>query len=282
MKKKIGFSIGNSVPIEHLSLTLENVCQYDVEYVELVPNIGPVLIGGKLNKHALKAVKSILGSFPLGYTVHCPGMQNLRDVNNLELQHNIFKSSLDFTREIGASVYVAHFSKMSEDLDVEKRFEESMYEMAEYAKDIGVVIGVENIEVERVQPVLNLLEMVDMESMKMTLDFGHAYISSKLYGYDFLKTVELTKPYLAHMHIHDNLGNPDEERMKNRPKPQKDRLTLGLGDLHIPIGWGEIPYKQVFDIIRDDYDGIYMMEHNVGVSEHFFKNTLNTLNGYIE
>lgn len=282
MKKKIGLSIGNSVAIEELPLVLENVCKYDIGFVELAPNIGPVLIGGKLNKQPLKAVKSILGSFPLGYTVHCPGMQNLRDINNLEMQHNIFKSSLDFTKEIGAQVYVAHFSKMSENLDVEKKFEEGMYKMAEYAKDIGVVIGVENIEVERVQTVINLLRMVDMESMKMTLDFGHAFISSKLFGYDFLKTVELTKPYLKHMHIHDNMGNPDEERMKNRPKPLKDRLTLGLGDLHLPIGWGEIPYKQAFGILRDDYDGIYMMEHNVGMSEIFLENTLKTLKGYIE
>lgn len=276
-RKKIGVSFGKRVSIEELPKVLKIATKYKIDYIELTPEMGPVLIGGSLNSKVLKTIKSILSDFPFGYTVHCPGMQDMRDIDNLEMQHDIFKAGLDFTKEIGGSVYVAHFSKKSKDEYVEKIFEEGMAKMAEYAEKIGILIGLENIEIERVEPVLSLIKRINHENLQMTFDFAHSFLASKYYGYDFLESVKQAKPYIKHMHIHDNIGLYDPDRLVNKQKSLKDRLVVGRGDLHLPIGWGCIPYDKVFDVLKDNYEGVYMLENDVGQNEMFIEDTLKTL-----
>lgn len=276
-KKKIGMSLGNRVSLEQLPEVLELIMKYEFDCVEFTPNMGSALIGGSLNTSVLKAIKSILSRFPFEYTIHCPSMQNMRDVEDLAMQHNIFKAGLEFTKEIGGSVYVAHFSKKSEDKYIEKKFEEGMAKMAEYAKKVGVIIGLENIEIECVEPVLNLIKNINHKNLKMTFDFAHSFLASKHYGFGFLESIRQAKPYIKHVHIHDNMGLFDLNRLVNKQRSLKDRLTVGRGDLHLPIGWGRIPYREVFEIIRDGYDGVYMLENDVGASEIFIEETLKTL-----
>ena len=36
-------------------------------------------------------------------------------------------------------------------------------------------------------------------------------------------------------------------------------LSQGKGDLHMPIGWGEIPYREVFSRLSG-YEGVLMLE----------------------
>ncbi|NSW89277.1 MAG: sugar phosphate isomerase/epimerase [Firmicutes bacterium] len=275
--KKIGISFGNRVSIEELPGALKLAAKYDIDCIELTPELGPVLIGGSLNLKVLKTIKSILSDFPFGYTVHCPGMQNMRDLNNLEMQHDIFRAGLDFTKEIGGMVYVAHFSQKSEDESVEKVFEEGMAKMADYAGKVGVVIGVENIEIERVEPVLSLIRRINHKNLQMTFDFAHSFLASKYYGYDFMESVKQAKPYIKHVHIHDNIGLYDPDRLVNKQRSLKERLTVGRGDLHLPIGWGLIPYDKVFDVLKDSYNGVYMLENDVGQNEMFIEDTLKTL-----
>ena len=275
--KKIGISFGKRVSIEELPGALKLAAKYNIDCIELTPELGPVLIGGSLNLKVLKTIKSILSDFPFGYTVHCPGMQNMRDLNNLEMQHDIFRSGLDFTKEIGGMVYVAHFSQKSEDERVEKVFEEGMAKMADYAGKVGVVIGVENIEIERVEPVLSLIGRIEHRYLQMTFDFAHSFLASKYYGYDFMESVKQAKPYIKHVHIHDNVGLYDPDRLVNKQRSLKERLTVGRGDLHLPVGWGLIPYREVFDVLKGSYDGIYMLENDVGQNEMFIKDTLETL-----
>ncbi len=85
------------------------------------------------------------------------------------------------------------------------------------------------------------------------------------------------KPYICHLHIHDNTGNYDADRLSWTQKSLKDRLPLGKGDLHLPMGWGKIPFKEAFEIIGDDYEGIYLFENSIGVHERFLPEMLDTL-----
>lgn len=282
MHKRIGISFGDSRTLEQFAAALETASKFDIDNIEVAPELGPVLIGGKLNPYCIKEIKSIMSNYSFKYSVHCPDMQNMRDIDNIEMQHNIFKSSLEFTKEIGGNIYVAHFSKQSKDESIEKVFEEGMAQMAEYAEKLGVIIGVENIEIERIEPVLKLIRSINMKNLQMTFDFAHSFLASKLFGYDFIESVRMAKPYMKHIHIHDNLGIFDPDRLVDRQRPLKYRLTDGKGDLHLPVGWGCIPYKEVFEIIKDSYTGIYLLENDVGLSDKFIKGTIDTLKGYIE
>jgi sugar phosphate isomerase/epimerase len=62
-------------------------------------------------------------------------------------------------------------------------------------------------------------------------------------------------PRLAHVHIHDNFGKPSIPNAR-----AIDMLFKGSGDLHLPPGWGAIPYDSLFPIFAADFRGIFTLE----------------------
>ncbi|MCK5586739.1 sugar phosphate isomerase/epimerase, partial [Candidatus Bipolaricaulota bacterium] len=110
---------------------------------------------------------------------------------------------------------------------------------------------------------IKLLESVGEDNIKLCYDFAHSYINSKKLGYDFIRSIQVAKPYTRHAHVNDNFG-------KGRPESSAsyiEAMPMGIGDLHLPIGWGEIPYEDVFRTMAG-YDGIYVLE----LQERFFEN----------
>lgn len=277
MGDRIGLSFRNRLPLDKFQSRLETALKLPLDCIEISPELGPVLIGGRLNPHIMREIKTIIKDFPFAYTVHCPEMENLRDMNNIDMQQNIFKAGLEFTKEIGGSIYVTHFSKKSTEQRVETAYRDSIAKMADYAYALGVMICVENIEIELAETVVELIQSVNHESVQMTYDFGHSFLASTHFGYDFLDSVKMAKPYIKHMHIHDNYGLYDPDRLRDNQKALRHRLTIGRGDLHLPLGWGQIPYNEVFKVLKDTYTGIYMLEYDVGLIERCIEDTVDLL-----
>lgn len=50
-------------------------------------------------------------------------------------------------------------------------------------------------------------------------------------------------PVTGHLHVHDSFGRPLGSHRTYLP--QED-AALGLGDLHIPLGWGDIDWDVIF------------------------------------
>jgi len=117
-------------------------------------------------------------------------------------------------------------------------------DLSKLAKREGVTICVENIH-SSITHLIKLLESVGEESVKMCYDFAHSYINSKKLGYDFLRSIRVAKPYIRHAHVNDNFGKGKPESAP----PYIEAMPMGIGDLHLPIGWGNIPYKDVFRIM---------------------------------
>lgn len=173
-----------------------------------------------------------------------------------------------------------------------KRMEqEALAELAEFAGEKGVTICVENADPRvdeealwelvrrlrvkgvdlfyRIAPagdiaIYNYSGVVDrlVEQVKgvgkgnvgLTLDCGHAYIASRYYGFDYLKSIESAAPFIKHIHVHDDFGQP-----AGLDRRQIVLIAEGKGDLHMPVGWGEIPYREVFSQLKG-YEGILMLE----------------------
>jgi len=95
---------------------------------------------------------------------------------------------------------------------------------------------------------------VGKENVGITFDFGHAYIASHYYGFDFLASIELAKPLIKHVHVHDNFSRPAGVERR-----QIALIAQGKGDLHMPVGWGAIPYREVFSRLKG-YSGVIMLE----------------------
>ncbi|NIO00421.1 MAG: hypothetical protein GTO49_36790, partial [Anaerolineae bacterium] len=81
--------------------------------------------------------------------------------------------------------------------------------------------------------------------------------------FDYLISVEEAAPWVRHIHINDNFGILDVGF-----EAQRDRLPYGEGDLHLPPGWGTIPFLEVFARLPD-YEGDLVLELKPRYWEHY-------------
>jgi sugar phosphate isomerase/epimerase len=133
------------------------------------------------------------------------------------------------------------------------------------AADAGVVICMENLDPHlwehnlvrsfgqpasaidkhlarlRIGPIVRQLQAIDHPNVRMTLDVGHLYLSSHDRGFDYLEAVSEAAPWAQHLHVTDNFG-----RLDFGYDVEMDRWAYGEADLHMPPGWGSIPFADVF------------------------------------
>ncbi|MEM3485800.1 MAG: sugar phosphate isomerase/epimerase family protein [Candidatus Methanomethyliaceae archaeon] len=250
--------------LENLERDLEFFQEVGYDYAEIPVDAVDVIYRGKLLAEPLNACKSVLRAFKLKYTVHAPLALDLRDLTNLEIQKELFRACIDFTTAIGADIFVYHYNQKTEDPQLEQFFLQTMVEMADYAKAKEVYICVENIEIDTVENVVEFVKAVAHENVKMTFDFGHAYLASKRFGFDFFTALAKAKPYIGHIHVHDNFGYFEELRLSGYHQykliPYRQLVALGKGDLHLPPGWGNAPLSDALRML-DNYEGVFMLEY---------------------
>lgn len=268
------------------------------DYVELPAHGLDMLVDGKLNTQQLRLIKDIIKDYTFEYTVHSPDRLNLMSCFSNETHREALKSTIEFAGEIGAQIVVYHSSSVSffENYNCAYYYskygtknhgrlfeilcEEDasyLYEAGEYAKTCGVTIAVENLWYERLDNIytygayagvlLQHIKHINHPNVGITYDLGHAYINSKIYNFDFIESIKTVSPYLKHIHVHDNFGKAD------RGEKYKDCLPFGYGDLHMPMGFGEIPFKDAVEAL-DKYIGVFTMEISPRYRSYYDK-TLN-------
>jgi sugar phosphate isomerase/epimerase len=159
-------------------------------------------------------------------------------------------------------------------------------ELAPLAADAGLLIGMENGDTHQweheliarfglpraamsqhharihVEPIVRQLEAIDRPNVGLTLDVGHLHIAAHDMGFDYLAAIQSAAPWLVHVHLSDNLGKLDRG-FDNEP----DRWAFGEADIHMPPGWGSIPYDEIFKR-WPDYDGAIVMEIKSGFADY--------------
>jgi sugar phosphate isomerase/epimerase len=186
-----------------------------------------------------------------------------------DLHCDILLSTVRFAAAVGARLVVVHYEQRSDSPAIELQFRRAIDAAAEAAGPRHVTLGVENIEVERAERVLAYIDQVDAPHVRLTYDFGHDFLAAAHFGYDFLTSVRACAPYAAHAHCSDNFGRFDPARLGDftlyKAIPQRNLNVSGLGDVHLPIGWGALPYDAAiaaFGAARHrPYDGILLGEH---------------------
>ena len=219
-----------------LEETLEFIENLGIDYAELVHQFPSENIDA-----------DILESYNLKYSIHSPFM----DVNIAALQDKSrlnsikqIKDSIDLANKINAEAVVIHpglapFLANKYFLDkVYETANNSIKELGEYGRDLGVLATIENMPTfdgmlyNNMEDLHNLLTSLDMS---MTLDIGHANHSG--YSPD-----QMIFDSIKHIHIHDIMGDDDT---------------------HLPLGEGNIQFKDIINTFEDEnYDGIYMIEVN--------------------
>ncbi len=252
--------------LRRFELELKTLSELGFDYIEIAPQAVDAILHGKLNPYKIDDILKIARFFNVKYTVHGPDLVNLKDIEHNKMQKDVLKASVDFAEKLNSEIVVYHLGTFIEGIGLyyEQRKKEidSLKEIAEYAKDKGISIAVENTR-QSAQEVVDTIRSVNMDNVGMTLDFGHLYLWAKKYNEDYIKEVETALEYTIHIHIHDNFGEDPSVYRYESDQPEVYRLSLGLGDLHMPIGWGDIPYDKIFDMIRESgFSGVLVNEIN--------------------
>ncbi len=258
--------------LKALKNVLDKIKKAEFEVVELPLHGLDVIVEGRIRSKRLKEIKNILKSYPFNYCVHCPESLNLMNLKWLETEKAILKSSIEFSYEIGSHILVYHPGRYKSEIEIllrkQKRLnqreteklkkieQDILKDFSLNLKEANAVLCLENARpfigekgytyAEDSEELVKQVKEIGSENIRINLDFGHAYLSTNFYNKDFLKTISKVKPYLKHLHFHDNFGYP----VYFHEKDQNLLIPNGRGDMHMPPGWGNLPFKEAIKILN--------------------------------
>ncbi len=267
----VGISVKPGNPdLRDFASHLDHAQALGVTCIELPTYDLDLVVGGKIRADQLAALKSICSGRDVTYTVHGPLAINFFDQPFRLARHfEVLKASLEVAAELGAVHYVLHSGLMPMSQhdaleDAYARQREWLVKTGDLAKDLGLYACVENLfggyegRVHSVSPgrLARELTLINHSHVCATLDFSHGYINLGFTGGDFIAECAELAPHARHLHIHDSFGRQDDIWMFT----QGERLAYGHGDLHLPVGWGTIPWDSLIQACTFPKEVIFNIE----------------------
>lgn len=267
MEPVIGVNLPNSsMNLDDTMRYLSTFKQAGFNAVEISLDTYPLIIDGEPCRVWIDALHGLLADFPFKYSAHIGRGLNLRDIQNKAKHRAVLKNSIDIASELNMSPLVLHYEAQSRNKEIESYFLQVHKDAAAYAEQKGIMLVVENIEVELVEPVIELVDRINSRNLRLAFDTGHAFLASNYFKFNFMEAFRATLPYLGHLHLSDNTGAFEELRITDRPTydalPMGYRYEYGRGDIHLPPYFGVIPYDDLFTLTKD-FHGTYVCEFYV-------------------
>ena len=88
------------------------------------------------------------------------------------------------------------------------------------------------------------------------------------YKKDLISELETMVPFTEHLHVHDSFGK--FKRMYTYIFPED--ITYGQGDIHLPLGWGDIPFKKIFSTLKLKKDIFFNFELTHRYKKYYSQN----------
>ncbi len=267
----IGYALRSDDDFDFKKLTpaLFEADRLAVDFVELPLFAMDIIAGGRIIPSKMKAIKGIAADRPYRYTAHGHISVNLMDVpERLALHTALLAVSLEAAAELGAVHYVMHggvidASRAGEADALRAQQRDILAEFAPIAAAHGITIVVENLYTHNPARTTALpsqvaldIELISHPNVKACLDFSHGFINCTKHGVDLAAEAKQLAPHAKHLHIHDSFG-----RLESMPTVSRaERLAYGMGDLHLPIGWGSIPWDELMTSLHFADGAILMLE----------------------
>ena len=268
-----------------------------------------VIFNGDLIPQRVEAIRQAIAPFDLRYSVHAPGRTNLAFGSDPMLEYRVLEACLRFAGAIGARALVYHsglqaldaarsgmgsLPKADELARGAEREVAALQKLAPLAADLGVIIGMENGDPHlweyavlrragkrsedlakyharlRTSALAAQAEAVNHSHVGITLDLAHLHLAAHALGEDYLDAISAAAPWVRHVHINDNFGLLDRGF-----DAERDRLPYGEADLHLPPGWGAIPFAEAFDRLGD-FAGDIVLEIKDRYQDHLGEALENT------
>ncbi|MHA1909502.1 MAG: sugar phosphate isomerase/epimerase family protein [Candidatus Thorarchaeota archaeon] len=221
----------------------------NLEYLEI--QLEPPFLPSDMNAQQKQEFKEIMASSNLSLTTHAP----YDDVNLASLKEPIRRASLeimkdcvDLSMDVGSSILVLHagfcpVNQIARHDDAIQRFRASLLELAMYAHDRGVKIGVENKQIGHDREIvlypdehLEIVHEYNDFDVGAVIDVGHANTAE----IDLPKYVEKLLPFIIELHLHDNDG---------------------MTDSHVGLGEGTADIEGVLEVLlKSKFDGPTILE----------------------
>lgn len=292
----IGISLktpGNSFTLRQLEIELAKLGELGYPLVEIDPSSFALIIDGEVRQRQLANFIAVTGQSGLRFSVHGFGRLNLAYDPRHDLCKKIMRAQIELCAAMGAARLVYHSGLQALDevkngvratLLTDQELEEgaqrevaAFKDLAPAAADAGVVICMENLDPHlwehnliqsfglprsaidkhlarlRIGPIVRQLQAINHPNVGMTLDVAHLYIASYDRGFAYLDAVSEAAPWVRHLHVTDNFGKLDTGYAIER-----DRRAFGEADMHMPPGWGSIPYREVFARLPDYRDDLIL------------------------
>ena len=260
--KKIGFT--SQCPNGDISALTDQIkmCkEAGVDSLEISIFETDVICGKKINQPELKILKDTLLNQDIDYTVHGELSVNLLDQEHFDSHKEVLMRDIEVSGEINATHLVTHFgqttNKIYENKELYlshlKRQQECYTEMGEYAKENNVTLAIENLfpfKLDYYAPlpseIAKQLNDINHSNVKCCLDISHGYINCTFRNAHFIDEIKKMAPLSEHIHMHDSFGIIERIWTYN----SAEDTSYGQGDLHLPLGWGDIPFEKIFTEIQ--------------------------------
>jgi sugar phosphate isomerase/epimerase len=265
-----GFNAGSiDGELAALERELRILANIGVDTVELGLTSLDLIAGGRIIEERAERLVALTKQFDFRYTVHGLVSSNFMEPATCRYQLDAAKALVEICDRVGASILVQHggnlrADQIAERADADAREREALFELAEFAKPYGVRIAFENIFTTepgqyRQTPtqVAETVKAVGHPNLVALIDFSHAYIESTYRGLNFREELRAMAPVAGHLHVHDSFGRP---QAFYKGYHLQENTALGIGDLHMPLGWGDIDWESIFAELTFLPDTVLMME----------------------
>tara|TARA_E500000331_G_scaffold294956_1_gene292985 strand:- start:773 stop:1717 length:945 start_codon:yes stop_codon:yes gene_type:complete len=228
-------------------------------HIEISARRLDIVVGGALNMPAVKRVAAIIERHAMVPVLHAPHGMNMMDRDRRDMHKAAAEASIEFCRLTGCKSMVLHSGHVPltewiydrEALLAEER--DILRYLGDRAETADVNLSVENLIASGAnghraiygadpRALAAQLAAVDHPRVGACLDFGHAWLSAKTLGFEFIPAIAALSPHVWHLHLHDNFGRPPGETGLGDPG---DQVAMGQGDLHLPMFWGSIPWADL-------------------------------------
>jgi sugar phosphate isomerase/epimerase len=255
----VGFSTtARNGDLGYLEESLRRIVDLGADVAELALFGEDLISGGRIIESRADRLVEICAKFDIRYTVHGLIVSNFMDATHIAWQKAVAKAMLELCRRIGADVLVQHSGQMPigprpmrERYDAIER--EALAEIADVAGEAGVRVALENIFAvadseyrQTPSEIAETVRAVGHPALIGLIDFSHGYIETTRVGADFRAEIRAMAPVTGHLHVHDSFGRP---YTMSKFYYTSEAIALGIGDLHLPLGWGDIPWEPIFDEI---------------------------------
>ena len=270
---RLGFSAesANGQP-QTISESLDLLEARDVDTVEVPLLWMELVLNGQVMPERLAALKAALKDRPFQWTAHAAiGLNFTCDPAYLPLHMALARAHLQIAGEIGAEHMVLHtgsFATGSASAQMARLYDqqrESLLTLAAEARECGVILCVENIFSEKGNRITASpsqlaaeLRLMDHPNLVACLDVSHAALQCDAMGLDFEAEVAALIPLAKHVHLHDSFGRSGTIPVHTR----FEAMGFGTGDLHLPLGWGNLPFDRLLSLGEFPAATIFNVELN--------------------